>query len=122
MKGGRRLRSGTIADLNSLASLVLNIANHVDEKGLDGERFCEELGMGYRVISGRLRRGVMAISQIQECNSTYREKEQYERSSAEEAVKFLEEIFGDRDIDSMNENDKVRLKEFVKNIYEEDEP
>ncbi|MEG0154539.1 MAG: hypothetical protein RR678_04020 [Lachnospiraceae bacterium] len=119
------MRKGTIPDLNSFASLALNIASVVDERGERHESFIEDLGLGYRVISHRLRAGVKSIADIQEQLAVANEHANIAEIGEKEANDFLLELFGDKEPYTLHEKYKARIKfcvdEILKEIEEEHE-
>lgn len=102
-----------------LVQTCLDIANIADEKGEKNERILDELGLGYRALSGILRRGCKEIIDLQDSYHAAVEAKQLAKIGEKSAHDFLEDIFGDRDIDTINDKDKERIKAFVKQIYAE---
>lgn len=72
--------------------------------------------MGSRAMSNYLRQGVKGVIDLQaEC---YRQQEmaRYARMGQESAEDFLDDIFGDSEIDSVNDEMKAKLKAYVKQL------
>lgn len=88
------------------------------EFGFDGT-FNKPLGYGYLAFSGYMRGGVKAVIDLQEALSDARSKENLAKIGEKNAEDFLEDIFGDREISSINEKDKERIRAFVAKIYAE---
>lgn len=101
-------------ELCKFTELLLRIANYVDRHGeKEDTTMCDELGLGYLALSGYLRSGVKAIADIQSDYSNAISKANYAKIGEECARDFLEEVFGDREIETINEADKERIKDFV---------
>ena len=111
--------------INKLLELCLRIADwndrSVEEQGEYGfdSPLSKELGLGYLALSGYLREGVKEVINLQSALSDSRNKENIAKLGQESAEDFLEDIFGDRDIESINEKDKERVRAFVAEIYAE---
>ena len=100
--------------LCKLAEISLNIANVVDRQGANDDcSLADSLGMGYRALSSYLRQGVKAIVDIQERCTGAQERAQLAEISEQSARYFLKDIFGDEEIDSVSDDDKNKIKEFV---------
>ena len=65
--------------------------------------------MGCAAFSGIMRQGVKEIIDLQQNLYAARERAEAARISEEDARNFLEECFGDREIDSINEEDRKRI-------------
>ena len=96
----------------------LDLANAADE-GSEDHPYWEECNMGCRALSGYLRQGVKCVIDLQ--SDYYRQKanEKYAMMSNDSARDFLKDIFGDRDIDSLNDELKTKLKNYVQHLYDE---
>lgn len=105
--------------ITRLVQACLDIANLADEKGEQDEFILPELGLGYRALSGILRRGCKEIIDLQGKYHAAIEEKNFAKIGEKTAYDFLEDIFGDREIDSINNKDKERIKAFVKQIYDE---
>ena len=106
--------------LCKLAELSLEIANIVDRHGENGDfGFADEMGLGYRALSQYLRRGVKEIIDIQEAYSNAKEKAELAETSERDARDFLKDIFGDEDVDSLSEEYKSQIKDFVSGLFED---
>jgi len=104
-------------ELCKLAELCLRIANYADRHGeKEDTAMCDELGLGYLALSGHLRAGVKAIADIQLDYSNAISKANLAKIGEESARDFLKYIFGDREIETINEADKERIKAFVGEI------
>lgn len=111
----------TFDKINKLAEIALNLANYIDREGekVLWPDISEELHMGYRAISIYLREGVKACIDIQDMYSEAKNREDLARTGENEARDFLEECFGDRDIDCINDKDKARIIALCKQIEKE---
>lgn len=109
--------------VNNMLRICLNIANLVDEWGQEnnpaGRVVTDELGLGYRALSSYLREGVKAVIDLQAAYRDAIERRDYAVMAKEEAENFLEDVFGDRDIDSINDDDKKRIRALCRQIAEE---
>ena len=105
--------------ITRLMQVCLDIANLADEKGEQDEFILPELGLGYRALSGILRRGCKDIIDLQGKYHAAIEGKNLAKIGEKTAYGFLEDIFGDREIDSINDKDKERIKAFVKQIYDD---
>lgn len=107
--------------LNRLAELSLRIANLIDRRAENGDdSFPSELGYGYLALSGYLRDGVKAIADIQNAYSNAVEMRKLAEQSEHDARAFLVEIFGDEDVDSLNDEYKEKIRNFVAGIFSSD--
>lgn len=106
--------------INKLVELSLRIANYVDEHGRNGDTdLGDELGLGYRTLSSYLRDGVKAIVEIQEDYQIAMERRELAEINEEEIRDFLTEIFGDEEPETLNDEYKRKIKEFVGTILNE---
>ena len=107
-------------DLAKLAEISLRIANIADRKGESEELiYLDELGLGYRALSGYLRAGVKAIADVQEDLSRARANKNCAEISQQSMREFLTDIFGDEEPETLNEKYKQRIREFVQEILKE---
>ena len=107
-------------DLARLAEISLRIASITDRKGETGERsYLDELGLGYLALSSYLRAGVKAIADIQNDLANARENAHLARVSEESMREFLTDIFGDEEPETLNEEYKKRIREFVQGLLKE---
>ena len=105
--------------ITRLVQICLDIANVADERGEADKPYFEELGLGYRALSGILRRGCKEIIDLQNNYHGAIEAKILAEISQKEAHDVLEEMFGDREVYTINDKDKERIKEFVKSIQDE---
>lgn len=107
--------------LNKLADLSLRMANIIDRHGENGDfSFADEVGLGYLALSGYLRAGVKAIADIQMDYSNARSKQKLAKQSEENTREFLADIFGDEEPESLSDEHKQKIKDFVAEISKED--
>jgi len=109
-------------DINRLSQLCLNIANLCDRAAeVDGikEYISENLGLGYRALSVDLRRGVKSMIDFQDMYSSAVEKKNLAECGEQSARDFMIDIFGDEDIDAINDKDKSCIRDFVQQIYKQ---
>ena len=85
----------------------IQLADMVDER--KETPFADEVRTGYAAFSGILRQGVKEIIDLKQNLYAARERAEAARISEEDARNFLEECFGDREIDSINEEDRKRI-------------
>ena len=98
--------------------ISLDLANAADE-GSEDHPYWDECNLGCRALSGYLRQGVKCVIDLQsEC---YRQQEnaKFARMDQKSAEDFLQDIFGDRDIDLLNEELKTKLKAYVQQLFDE---
>lgn len=106
-------------ELNRLMSLCMNLANYFERAGEEtGEGYIEPLKMGYRALSRQLREGSKALIDIQELYTRSVETSLSDRCERQEMRDFLTEIFGDSEIECINDSDKEKIKKFVQEIEE----
>lgn len=105
-------------DINYLVKICLDLANIVDRNGEDGVGYLKDLKLGHRALSVSLRRGVKAIVDLQEDYSKAIEYREYAEIGEKEAKDFLKEIFGDDEIFTINDEDKNKITEFVRQLME----
>ena len=117
MKGNSRMKRD---DLARLSEICLRIASIADRNGESGEfELCDELGLGYLALSSYLRAGVKAIADIQNDLANARESAHLARVSEESMMEFLTDIFGDEEPETLNEEYKNRIREFVQGLLKE---
>lgn len=106
--------------LGRFIDLCFRIASWVDKRGEAGDDFMhEEFGLGHLAMSGYLRDGICSVILLEKDYQCAKNRERIAKLGQYGAYDFLEEIFGDRDIDTINDKDKERIKEFVKQIEAE---
>jgi hypothetical protein len=109
--------------MNKMLELCLNIANLIDDWGHEEKpaaRLIEdELGLGYRALSTSLREGVKDVVDLQARYRGAIETADLAKFGEKCARDFLEDVFGDRDIDSINDSDKERFRKLYKKIRKE---
>ena len=105
--------------ITRLVQICLDIANIADERGEAGKPYFEELGLGYRALSGIIRRGCKEIIDLQNDYHGAIEAKNLAKIGEQEAHDILEEMFGDREVYTINDNDKERIKAFVRSIQDE---
>lgn len=105
--------------LAKLIELSSRIANIVDRKGEQGDYgLADELGLGYLALSGYLRAGAKAVIDMQGECSRAKSNEDIAKGSEEDVRDFLEDIFGDREPDTLNDDYKQKIREFVKSLLD----
>lgn len=106
--------------INELLRICLNIADLVDEKGEENDfTFADDLGLGFRALSGYLRSGVKAVIDLQASYHSANEGRILAEIGEKDLQKFVEEVFGDPEPQMINDKDKARIKEFVQGIMKE---
>lgn len=107
--------------LNKMLGIVLRIADIVDRHGEKGEEcyILDELGYGYLALSGYLRDGVKSTIDIQGKYSSLKNRLNYTEESEKDARNFLEDIFGDREPDTLNDEHKEKIREFISNLFKD---
>lgn len=105
--------------ITRLVQICLDIANVADERGEADEPYFEELGLGCRALSGILRRGCKEIIDLQNNYHGAIEAKNLAKIGEQEAHDILDEVFGDREVYTINDKDKERLKAFVRSIQDE---
>ena len=105
------------SNIGRFLQICIELAEIVDEKGESGDApYCDDLGLGYRVVSGYLRKGVKEVIDLQSKYHRTVESKNLAKIGEEEAHDFLEEVFGDREPYTINDKDKDRIKTFVRSI------
>ena len=104
-----------------LVQICLDIANIADERGEADEPYFKELGLGYRALSGILRRGCKEIIDLQNNYHGAIEAKNLAKIGEQEAHDILEEVVGGREVYTINDKDKERIKAFVRSIQDERE-
>ena len=117
MKGNSGMKRD---DLARLSEICLRIANIADRNGESGEfELCDELGLGYLALSGYLRAGVKAIIDIQNDLANARADREYARISEQSMREFIVDIFGDEEPETLNDEYKKRIRDFVGELLKE---
>ena len=106
--------------LARLSEICLQIASITDRKGESGDTtYCDELGLGYLALSGYLRAGVKAIIDIQNDLANARADREYAQMSEQSMREFIVDIFGDKEPETLNEEYKKQIREFVQGLLKE---
>ena len=108
--------------LNRFLKTCLDIADYYDSKGDKdsdylGDEMTEEIGLGYRALTGYLRKGVKEVIDLQMNYHTACEQRNYHKSIEKHQEEYLLDVFGDAEPYSINDKDKQRIKEFVQSIF-----
>lgn len=98
-------------------SICLELADLADEK--EQTPFNDDLRMGFRAFSGYMRSGVKELIDLKHDYYRAISSEKIAKESEEEARYFLQECFGDGDIDSINDADKERILALCNKIRQE---
>ncbi len=111
-------------DVNRLVKVCLDIAEYIDkktdqDKQYFGGEMCEEIGLGCRALTAYLRKGAVAVIDLQRDYHWAMERKNASEMSEKICRDFLEDVFGDKEIDTINDSDKERIKEFVRGIMKE---
>lgn len=109
-------------DATRLIEIVLRIAELSDSKYEETNMrydLVDDLGYGYLAFSGILRAGAKAVIDLQNDLHNYKSKYQTEKQDNEIVRDFLEELFGDREIDSINDKDRKRIMDLCNQIRAE---
>ena len=98
-------------NLYRFISICLQLADLADAQGETpfNDVLPNGLHMGYRTFSGFMRRGVKEIIDLQNDFYGMAFKAEFAQNDADGARDFLQECFGDREIDSINEDDRKRI-------------
>lgn len=94
-------------NLYQFISICLQMAYMADEK--QESPFDNGLHMGYRAFSGYMRGGVKEIIDLQNDFYGMAFKAEFAQKDSDDARDFLQQCFGDREIDSINEDDRKRI-------------
>lgn len=106
--------------LARLSEICLQIASITDRKGESGDTtYCDELGLGYLALSSYLRDGVKSIIDLQNDLANARSDAHLARVGEESMREFLTDIFGDEEPETLNEEYKNRIREFVQELLKE---
>ena len=104
-------------NLYRFMSICLQMADMADEK--QESPFDNGPHMGYRVFSGYMRGGVKEIIDLQNDFYNMAFKAEFAQKDADDARDFLQQCFGDREIDSINEDDRKRILSLCNKIRQE---
>ena len=111
-----------IKDSNRLIELSLNIANIVDRRGEQNyDDLSNELNLGYRALSTYLRQGAKAIIDMEDGYSEACLQAKLAEQSEQDARDFLQDIFGDSDVDSLSNELKDKIRKYVTKLLVTDE-
>lgn len=108
-------------DLYRFIPLCLQLADLADAQGETpfNDVLPNGLHMGYRTFSGFMRGGVKEIIDLQNDFYGMAFKAEYAERDEKAARDFLQECFGDREIDSINEDDRNRILFLCNKIRQE---
>lgn len=104
-------------NLYRFVSICLQLADMADEK--QESPFDNGLHIGYRTFSGYMRGGVKEIIDLQNDFYGMAFKAEFAQRDADDARGFLQQCFGDREIDSINEEDRNRILFLCNKIRQE---
>ena len=101
--------------------LCLQLADLADAQGETpfNDVLPNGLHMGYRTFSGFMRGGVKEIIDLQNDFYNMAFKADFAQRDADDARDFLQQCFGDREIDSINEDDRKRILSICNKIRRE---
>lgn len=97
--------------------ICLELADLADQK--EKTPFDTELNMGYRAFSGYIRQGVKEIIDLKQDYYGALSRRKIAEQSEKDARDFLQECFGDSEIDSINDADKERIIALCRQIEAE---
>lgn len=98
-------------------SICLQLADMADET--EETPYTKTFGLGYAAFSGILRGGIKEIVDLKIDYYRAVERAKISQMSEKDARDFLEECFGDREIDSINEDDRKRILSLCNKIIHE---
>lgn len=98
-------------------SICLQLADMADET--EETPYTNAFGLGYAAFSGILRGGIKEIVDLKIDYYRAVEREKLSRMSEKDARNFLQECFGDSEIDSINDADKERILALCNQIRKE---
>jgi len=101
--------------------LCLQLADLADAQGETpfNDVLPNGLHMGYRTFSGFMRGGVKEIIDLQNDFYNMAFKADFAQRDADDARDFLQQCFGDREIDSINDDDRKRILSICNKIRQE---
>lgn len=106
--------------LARLSEICLQIASITDRKGETGDTtYCDELGLGYLALSSYLRDGVKSIIDLQNDLANARADRYYTQMSEQSMREFIVDIFGDKEPETLNDEYKKRIRDFVGELLKE---
>ena len=97
--------------------ICLQLADIADQK--KETPFHDELSMGCKAFSGYMRQGVKEIIDLKQDYFFTLSRMVFAEASEKDARDFLQECFGDSEIDSINDADKERIIALCKQIEAE---
>lgn len=113
----------TINNINELVRICLDMADLADTHGEQGSTpdFLNEMGVGFRAFSRKLRRGVIEIINLQDRYHREVDNARLAKLDKEEMQKFVEDVFGDADVCELtfSDRDKQRIQEFMRQLEAE---
>lgn len=104
-------------NLYKFISICLQMADMADVRQVSP--FDNGLLIGYRAFSGYMRGGVKDIIDLQNDFYGMVFRAEYAERDEKDARDFLQECFGDREIDSINEDDRNRILFLCNKIRQE---
>ncbi len=110
----------SMKNLDQLLSLCHELADYIDSRGESGDNFtlCG-LGLGYRVTSGYLREGMKAMIDLEEAYHQAIEEKKLAMIDRDQMRDFIMDVFGDKEVYTLCDKYKERIKKFVEEINEE---
>lgn len=102
---------------NRLVDICMRIADETERNAHEKEQiYVQEYGMGYRCITDGLRNGIKAVLDMQLEINNLKDNLKFARMGEKNARDFLLEIFGDAEVDTLNDEYKAKIKEFVQSL------
>lgn len=109
-------------EIVGLCGICLKLAELIDRRTDEqnqNDKILNDLGLGCRAFTSYLRNGVKGIVDLQNDYTRALDKAQYAKISENQARDMLEDIFGDREADSLNDELKEKIKTYVSELLKE---
>lgn len=113
------MRNNRFAKINRLVSIMIDLADIADTKSGD-VWYLDNLGLGCRALSSYIRQGVKDIIDLEQDYYNTVEKVKAAAEAEDDMRAFLDDIFGEADVDCLGDADKTAIRDFVKKLFEED--
>lgn len=101
-------------------ALCYKLADFIDMKGDDGDNFTlDAIGLGYCAASDRIRRGIVAVTELEMEYRHTKQRAKYANMRREGYREFMVDMFGEDSPDEYNDEIKARIRKFMDDLRAE---
>ena len=107
--------------IDRLIQICLDIADYYDKKARNDYKddMTDSIGLGVCSLPSYLREGAKAIITMQTDYYRTEEMELHYKEQYEEQKAYMADIFGDDEAENLYDEDKAKIKAFVKTLFDD---